>query len=403
MTRSSRRLAPSDLASRPASSQTITIGGRVAHAVPGELRIADAFTNVVARGAKLDAQPGDLLLLRGRWDGTKLGSARVIERVACPTPNAEGEFARLSWQGVGPRLRARSQALAVIREYFARQHFVEVDPPQRVRAPGVDQHVDALRAQGGYLVTSPELALKRLLVGGIPRLYSLTHAFRRDEQGSLHEPEFLLLEWYRAFAGQDEVQGDTEELVVAIARALRGKRELMTPGGRRLDLRTPFPRLSVKDAFARHAGVRDVASLAAEDEARYFELFVDRVEPALAKLDRPLFLHDYPLSQAALARPTPEDPRFAERFELYAGGIELCNGYGELTDPLEQRRRFEAERLARKKAQRPVYPIDRRFLRALSEGMPPSGGNALGVDRLILLATGAKSIQDVLPLPWERG
>jgi lysyl-tRNA synthetase class 2 len=290
----------------------------------------------------------------------------------------------------------------VIREYFASQGFLEIDPPQRVRAPGVDRHVDALRAQDGYLVTSPELGLKRLLVGGIPRLYSLSHAFRRNEQGNLHEPEFLLLEWYRAFAGQPEVERDTEEVVVAVARALRGKSDLVTPTGRRLDLRTPFPRLSVSEAFARHAGIRDVASLAAEDEDRYFELFVARVEPALAKLDRPLFLFDYPLSQAALARPSREDPRFAERFELYAGGIELCNGYGELTDPREQRRRFHAERLARRKARRPVYPTDRRFLRALAEGMPPSGGNALGVDRLILLATGANSVQEVVPLPWER-
>jgi len=395
-------LAPSDLLGRPASTATLRLGGRVVLAEPDALHVADAFATVTVQGRNV-AEPGDLVLVSGRWDGKRLCSGRLLERLPCPTPRADGEFARLTWQGVGPRLRARSQALAVIRTYFAAEGFIEIDAPQRVRAPGVDQNVDALRAQGGYLVTSPELPLKRLVVGGIPRCYSLSHAFRRDEQGGLHEPEFLLLEWYRAFSGQRDVESDTEAVVVAVARALRGKAELFTPEGRRIDLRTPFPRLSVAEAFARHAGVRDVASLAADDEDRYFELMVSKVEPALAKLDRPVFLCDYPLSQAALARPSREDPRFAERFELFAGGVELCNGYGELTDPVEQRRRFQSERLARKRAGRPVYPIERRFLGALVEGMPPSGGNALGVDRLVMLATGAKSIQDVVPLPWERG
>jgi len=405
MTRRSRwrPLAPSDIADLPASPQPFLVAGRISLALPGKVQITDAFGAVVARGPALAVEPGDLVTVSGRWDGRALSAARLLERVPCPAPRAEGEFARLTWQGVGPRLRARARALAAIRNYFADQGFVEIDAPQRVRAPGVDLNVDALRAQGGYLVTSPELSLKRLLVGGVPRCYSLAHAFRRDEQGSLHEPEFMLLEWYRAFAGQRDVQRDTEAVVVAVARALRRKAELVTPDGRRINLRRPFPCVSVQEAFARHAGVRDVATLAAEDEDRYFDLLVTRVEPALAKHDRPLFLCDYPLSQAALARPSREDPRFAERFELYAGGIELCNGYGELTDPVEQRRRFQAERLARRKAGRSVYPLDRRFLRALDEGMPPSGGNALGVDRLILLATGARSIQDVLPIPWERG
>src|SRR5690606_6132495 len=147
---------------------------------------------------------------------------------------------------------------------------------------------------------------------------------------------------------------------------------------------------------------RDVADLAASDEARYFELLVSRVEPALARLDRPVFLHDYPLTQAALARPCPDDPRFAERFELYAGGIELANGYGELTDPVEQRRRFVAERRRRQAEKRPVYPLNERFLAALVEGMPPSGGNALGVDRLIALALGAPDIRAVIAFPSDR-
>ncbi|HSU39100.1 MAG TPA: amino acid--tRNA ligase-related protein, partial [Polyangiaceae bacterium] len=244
-----------------------------------------------------------------------------------------------------------------------------------------------------------ELALKRLLVGGLPRIFELARVLRADEQGPLHEPEFTLLEWYRAFAGFEAVLADTERLVARVARRVRGRAELVLPDGRRVDARPPFERLSVREAFRRHAGVADAAALAADDESRYFELLVGRVEPALERLTRPVFLLDYPLSQAALARPSPRDPSVAERFELYAGGVELSNGYGELTDPVEQARRFRAERRARRAAGRPTYPTDERFLAALREGMPPSSGNALGVDRLVMLVTGAKSIAEIVAFP----
>jgi lysyl-tRNA synthetase class 2 len=208
-----------------------------------------------------------------------------------------------------------------------------------------------------------------------------------------------MLEWYRAFAGQDAVMRDTERLIARVARAVRGRPELVTPDGRVLSAKPPFERISVRDAFDRFAGVKDAADLAANDEDRYFQALVDRVEPALAAFERPVFLHDYPLSQAALARPSPRDASVAERFELYAGGVELCNGYGELTDAVEQERRFRAERARRKTAGRRVYPLDHHFLNALREGMPDASGNALGVDRLVMLATGAKTIQEVTAFP----
>jgi lysyl-tRNA synthetase class 2 len=160
--------------------------------------------------------------------------------------------------------------------------------------------------------------------------------------------------------------------------------------------------VTVREAFEEYAGVRDASELAANDEHRYFELLVGKVEPALARLDRPVFLVDYPISEAAHARSKPEEPRYAERFELYAGGVELCNGYGELTDPNEQRRRFEQERRLRRSGRRTVYPLNERFLSALEEGMPPCSGNALGLDRLVLLALGVGSIQDVMAMPRER-
>jgi len=291
--------------------------------------------------------------------------------------------------------------LAEIRAFFAEQSFLEVQTPIRVRAPGVDANVDAISSAGRYLITSPELAHKRLLVGGLPRIFELARVLRADERGPLHEPEFLLLEWYRAFAGYEAILSDTEALLVRVARRVRGRAELVAPGGKKLSLRRPFPRISVRDAFRRYAGIKDAVTLAASDEARYFELLVGRVEPALAKLERPVFLVDYPLSQAALARPSARDPDVAERFELYAGGVELSNGYGELTDPSEQARRFGAERAARRASGRSVYPTDQRFLRALREGMPNAGGNALGVDRLVMLVTGAATIGDVVAFPSE--
>ena len=316
-------------------------------------------------------------------------------------PRGDGELGRFLFQGVGARLRQRARALAAVRAYFAGEDFIEVETPLRVPAPGVDSHVEALRAHGGWLITSPELEMKRLVVAGVPRQFQLARVTRRDESGSLHEAEFTLLEWYRAFAGQEEVLRDTEQIVRAVARELCGKLELVAPDGRHISVKGAFERLSVREAFRKFAGVRDAADLAASDEDRYFALLVDQVEPKLAALSAPVFLHDYPISQAALARPIASAPDYAERFELYVGGVELCNGYGELTDPVEQAARFRKERARRKAEGRTAYPLNQRFLSALVEGMPETGGNALGFDRLLMLATGAARIQDVIAFPRE--
>jgi lysyl-tRNA synthetase class 2 len=392
-----RVLAPSDVSR--ASSGRARVGGRVLASEPSLLVITDALARLTAHGSALAANPGDLVVLAGRLSRGVLRDARLLERVAQPLPRGDGEVNRFCFAGTARRLAERALVLAEIRAYFAEESFLEVQTPIRVRAPGVDAHVEAIRSAGGYLVTSPELSHKRLLVGGLPRVFELARVLRADEQGPLHEPEFTLLEWYRAFSGYEAVLADTERLVARVARRLRKRAELVTPAGKVLDARPPFPRLSVRDAFRRWAGVRDAAELAATDEARFFELLVGTVEPRLAALDRPIFLVEYPLSQAALARPSEADPTVAERFELYAGGVELSNGYGELTDPSEQARRFRNERAARKRSGRPVYPVDQRFLAALREGMPPAGGNALGVDRLVMLATGAQSISEVIAFP----
>jgi lysyl-tRNA synthetase class 2 len=397
-----RVLAPGDLTSArswKAGALRVRVGGRVAEAGGDRITLADAVGALVVHGSGLTCEPGDLAVVEGRLDRGVLRRARLLERTSCPTPRGDGEVARFAWGGVGGRLSARARALAEVRKLFAERGFLEVETPFRVRAPGVDSNLDAIRAQGGFLVTSPELHMKRLLVGGLPRIFEIARVTRADERGSLHEPEFTLLEWYRAFAGQDEIQEDTEIIVEHVARALRGRPELVTAKGHVVDVRPPFPRLSVRDAFRRWAGVRDASSLARKDPDRFFELLVGRIEPKLALLRRPVFLTDYPITEAALARPSPDDPSVAERFELYAGGVELSNGYGELTDPVEQERRFRAESARRKKERRRTYPLDRKFLAALGEGMPRAGGNALGLDRLVMLALGAKSIQDVIAFP----
>ncbi|MEB2314207.1 MAG: EF-P lysine aminoacylase EpmA [Sorangiineae bacterium] len=400
--RSRAVLSPAEL-SRARGAARVRVGGRVASVDTGGAVIADALGAVSARFRAAPTQtreltPGELVIVEGRPSRRGLLDARVIERHPAPLPRGDGEHARLAWQGVGPRLALRSRALAAVREYFHAESFLEVETPLRVPAPGVDLYVDALRAEGGYLVTSPELHMKRLVVGGLPRIYQIARAHRAEELGPLHEPAFTLVEWYRAFAGLGEVLRDTERLVARVARAVSGRAELRYRG-RVIDARPPFEQLTVREAFRRYAGIRDATLL---EESRYFELLVERVEPALARASRPIFLTEYPAAQAALARPMPGDASVAERFELYAAGVELSNGFGELTDPLEQRRRFRAERARRREDGRRVYPLDERFLAALREGMPPAGGNALGFDRLLMLAAGADDIAAVLAFPAAR-
>jgi elongation factor P--(R)-beta-lysine ligase len=173
---------------------------------------------------------------------------------------------------------------------------------------------------------------------------------------------------------------------------LAGEDDVFVSGHRKVSIAKPFERITVRQAFERYAGIKDAAKLAARDEDRYFELLVSKVEPALAELPRPVFLTHYPISQAALSRPHPDDPSVAERAELYFGGVELCNAYGELTDAVVQRRRMVHEAKRRKAARRAVYPLDEPFLASLVEGMPPSAGNALGFDRLVMVATNRSQI-----------
>jgi elongation factor P--(R)-beta-lysine ligase len=307
-------------------------------------------------------------------------------------------------------LEARARIVREIRAYFEAQGFLEVSTPARVRSPGQEVHLDAIAAgqadgEGRWLVTSPEYHLKRLVAAGLPRIFEIARCWRADETGPHHRTEFTMLEWYRAGEPLDTLAADCEALVEVAVRGAGAD-----PSARGLG--APFARTTVRDLFARHAGValdgdEPASALRARVEEAgvalgtatawddiFYQVFLDRIEPVLAR-SGPTFVFDWPAPLGALARPKPGDPRVVERFELYAGGLELANAFGELTDAAEQRRRFEAEARVRAARGKVVYPIDEALLEALPR-MPPTAGIALGLDRLIMLALGAADISEVL-------
>jgi lysyl-tRNA synthetase class 2 len=323
--------------------------------------------------------------------------------------------------------RARARLSTAVRAFLSDLGYEEVETPCLVPAPGMEPHIDAFCApfvpEGGgppvplWLHSSPEYAMKRLLAEGFHRTFQLARVFRNGEVSATHNPEFTMLELYRAGADYEGVMRDLEALVEHSARALTGGAAVRSGGGA-LDLAAPYERLTVADAFRAHVGVDllacegDVARLRAGLRERglgagaasdtfddlFFRLFLERVEPALAATGRPVYLVDWPAPMAALSRVKASDPRVAERFELYAGGLELANGFSELTDAREQRRRLEGERALRVKLGRPAYPLDERFLEAVGR-MPEAGGVAVGLDRLLMLLTGARTIDEVLLFP----
>jgi lysyl-tRNA synthetase class 2 len=347
-------------------------------------------------------RPGDLV------DGAAV--VRAFPGDAYPEPSTE--VARLSRARL-TMLAARAKALAAVRAFFSARDFLEVETPLLVPSPGLEIHLDAIAAGDGYLITSPEYQMKRLLAAGCERIVQVCKCFRGNEHGPHHASEFTMIEWYRAYAELDDIVRDTEELVAAVVTAIAGSPTARV-GGRAIDVTPPWPRLGVREAMRRYAGVEidgaepatalvgairaagiEVADDAAWDDA-FFAAFLARVEPAIAELERPLILEDWPAPLAALAQRRPDDPRTALRFEAYVGGLELANAFGELTDPVEQRARFEDDQRVRRERGRAVYPLDERLLAALVEGLPPSAGIALGFDRLVMLATGAAQIDDVL-------
>ena len=318
-------------------------------------------------------------------------------------------------------LKTRQAVLRVFRAFFAAQDFDEVETPCLQTSPGNETHLHAFATElkdphGGaptslYLQTSPEFAMKKLLVAGVSRLYQFAHAFRNGERSSRHHPEFIMLEWYRAGASLDDIRQDCVALVRAAATV--AQRPVFTANNMTCDPFQDWENLSVPEAFQRYAHIDLLATENLAPEAQrlgvrvaegdtwedlFFRIMGEKIEPFLGK-DRPTFLCDYPVSMAALAKPKASDPRLAERFELYICGLELANAFDELTDVAEQERRFKADMDLKEKLYGERYPIDPDFLAALHHGMPDSAGIALGFDRLVMLCAGAERLEDVMWLP----
>jgi lysyl-tRNA synthetase class 2 len=316
-------------------------------------------------------------------------------------------------------LLARNRVVAVLRAWFADEGFTEVEAAALQVSPGNETHLHGFATevigpdgtrQTRYLHTSPEFALKKLLAAGESRIVDFARVFRNRERGPLHAPEFTMLEWYRAAAPYEAVMDDCAAILAVAARAAGGDRLVWR--GREAEPFAAPERLTVADAFLLHAGIELVGCLgdlpafataaiargirvAADDTWSdiFSRVLVEKVEPKLG-VGRATLLREYPLSEAALARARPDDPRFAERFELYACGVELANGFAELTDAAEQRRRFIADMDEKQAIYGERYPVDEDFLAALAT-MPEASGVALGLDRLVMLATGASHIDDV--------
>lgn len=316
-----------------------------------------------------------------------------------------------------PFLRRRSAVTRRVRGFFDAHDYTEVQTPYLVPAPGEEVHLRAFSSvcehpddpdRTLWLNTSPEFAMKRLLVAGAGPIFQFARVWRNGEFSPLHAPEFTMLEWYRPDADMDSLIDETTKLM----------RSVMAPyvrcRGIQNDLTQDFERLTVAEAFTRYVGVdllaigEDAPGLAAAAGSRlrdgetwedlFFRMMLERVEPNLGR-SRPTFLTHWPAAQAALARRDPADSRVAERFELFICGIELANAFVELTDPVEQRARFMADRERRHAIYGEDWPLDEDFLAALEHGMPPCAGIAVGFDRLAMIASGADRIGQVLWLP----
>jgi len=291
-----------------------------------------------------------------------------------------------------PFLEQRAKIIQSIREFWGNQEFLEVETPLRIRAPAPEEHIDAEPSGDRFLITSPELHMKRMLAAGYRSLFQICHCFRKGERGDLHLPEFTMIEWYRAGAGVEALMLDCENLVGHLAKAVPCYPKV-TWDGHPVDLAPPWERITVAEAFQKYAGW----SPGPRPDPDRFDLdLVEKVEPGLSGHSKPVFLTDYPASMAALARLCPTAPGIAERFELYIGGLELANAFAELTDAGEQRRRFLEEAKRREQAKKHVYPIDETFLQTMALGMEPCAGIALGVDRLVMLLAGAKTIDQIV-------
>ena len=301
-------------------------------------------------------------------------------------------------------LVTRGRIIEAVRSFLSEQGFLEVQTPLMIHAPAPEPFIEAFPVPQGkgrpdmYLIPSPELNLKRLLAEGLDRIFQLGPVFRQHEQGLHHLPEFTMLEWYRAGMDYHALLSDCEAIMGTAAQAVGCKNYSVTYKGQKIDITPPFPRNTIEEVFERYAGWTPGPE---PDLDRFHEDMVTKIEPKLSA-DRPVFLMDYPASCASLARLKPSDPKVAERVELYAGGLEIANGFSELTDMEEQDARFRKESMKCREQGNRAYPWPEKFLSSLSR-LPECTGMALGVDRLVMLLTDASDIREVVAFPSEEG
>ncbi len=293
----------------------------------------------------------------------------------------------------------RARVIKAVRDFFWKRGFLEVETPLLIPANAPEEHINPVFTlpSSWQLQTSPEMCMKRLLCAGHQKLFQISHCWRSDERGSRHLSEFTMLEWYRAGCDYQELMTDCEELLQYVASTCRPDSRCFERNAMTINPFAAWKRISVQEAFSRF-GNSDV--LDCLRKGRYEEILTSVIEPALADFGTPVILLDYPVELAALARVKPENNTLAERFELYVGGLELANGFSELNDPLEQRRRFEEANAVRSSAGHSLLPLPEPFLETLGL-MPDSAGIALGIDRLVMLTAGVDSIDDVVAFTPE--
>lgn len=329
------------------------------------------------------------------------------------------------------KLLIREKVIDVIREFFKSEGFHEVETPLMVQSPGTEPYLEVFEStlltpgyeeKKAYLLTSPELSMKKLLCADMGSIFTICKSFRNGEGlSSFHNPEFSILEWYRVDADYTDVMQDCENLFLFILNKLKlnsHESNMLEYQGASFDLSTPWERISVSEAFQKFAGVLQddmldeskIVAIAKEKgyvvdenttwEEAYNQILLNEIEPHLGK-NKPTILYDYPASQAALSKKKDTDPRFAERFEFFIGGIELGNAFSELTDGHEQEQRMIEDLRLRKELGKVEYKIDTDFIDALKMDMPRTGGIAVGVDRLVMLFSNSASIKDTLFFPVD--
>ncbi len=316
----------------------------------------------------------------------------------------------------------REKVIQTIRKYFLDQAFHEVFTPIMVPVPSIEPNLEVFETElrtsseikkRAFLISSPEYAHKRLLSAGVGSLFEITHSFRNEEEVSrFHSPEFTILEWYKVNSDYKDTMRDFENLFLKII----GK-DIMKYQGEEYDLTLPWPRISVAEAFKKFAGIGTETLLDEKKllevgklhsyrvteettwEQMFYQIFLNEIETKLRDSKKPYFVYDYPISQASLSRPKKDDPRFAERFEIFLAGVELGNCFSELTDAEAQYKRFEEDLAVRKSMGKTDFPIDEDFVQALRDGMPVCSGIAVGVDRLVMLAADTPTVSDTIFFP----